>query len=78
MVNNLVAVPFPLHTLDHGYGTRSHDLCLRYHYAHSNSFLNSFTNSSVRLWNNLPPHIVHAMSINSFKTLAYKYLVYNT
>ena len=72
MVNNLVAVPFPLHNLDHGYGTRSHDLCLRYHYAHSNSFLNSFTNSSVRLWNNLPPHIVHATSINSFKTLAYK------
>ena len=75
MVNNLVAVPFPLHTLDHGYGTRSHDLCLRYHYAHSNSFLNSFTNSSVRLWNNLPPYIVHA---TSFKTLAYKYLIYNT
>ena len=74
IINNLVAAPFPLHILDHGYATHSHDLCLRYYHAHSNSFCNSFTNSSIRLWNKLPSHVVHATSFDSFKTQLHKFL----
>ena len=74
IINDLVAAPFPLHNLDHGYATRSHDLCLRYYHAHSNSFCNSFTNSSIHLWNKLPSHVVHATSFDSFKTQLHKFL----
>ena len=30
IINNLIPVSFPLHSLDHRYATCSHDLCLRY------------------------------------------------
>lgn len=73
IVNHQATAPFPLTPINHGHFTRSHDLCIRNNYAHSNRFLNSFFNSTIRLWNSLPHTIVHASSANIFKNAVFKF-----
>ena len=68
ILNGLTTPPFPLVVNNHCYNTRSHNLSLCTSYAHNNPYLYSYLNSSIRLWNALPVHIVHAPSLNSFKT----------
>ena len=67
ILNNQATAPFPLTPINHCHFIRSHDLCLRNSHARSNRFLNSFFNSTIRLWNRLPHAIVHADSANIFK-----------
>ena len=67
ILNNQATAPFSLTPINHCHFTRSHDLCLRNSHACSNRFLNSFFNSTIRLWNRLPHAIVHADSANILK-----------
>ena len=69
MVHGLTAPSCPLVTYTHSYATRSHSLCLTPLYARTNSFLNSFYNSTIRLWNNLPSDVVFSSSVSDFKNL---------
>ena len=73
ILSNQATAPFPLTPINHCHFTRSHDLCLRNSHARSNCFLNSFFNSTIRLWNRLPHAIVHADSTNIFKNAVFKF-----
>ena len=73
IVHGHAASPISLIPLNHGYSTRSHDLCLRTYHARNNSFLFSFFNSSIKLWNNLPHNLVHCNNLLMFKNGLYAY-----
>ena len=64
--------PAPLSLLNHNYSTRSHNLCLRTSHARNNSYLFSFFNATIKLWNDLPNDLVNCNNVFSFK----KYLPY--
>ena len=71
MVHSTSAPCFPLLPFRHSYETRSHELCFRTNQCHSNAYLNSFYNSTIRAWNQLPSEVVTCGSGLAFKKLLY-------
>ena len=51
--------------------TRGHDLRLNFRLCSRDISKYMFTNRSIKLWNSLPSHVVHAASVNSFKKNLY-------
>ena len=57
-----------LPTSPHSYVTRGHDLRLQKNRARYNLRKFFFTNRVVNIWNSLPDYVVHADTVNCFKS----------
>ena len=69
IIQGLVCVPCrELFVFNLG-NTRSNGLKLYKEYARTNTKLHYFKNRVINDWNSLPPHIVNASDITTFKTL---------
>ena len=58
----------PILTGLHSSVTRGHDLCLEKFRSRNDLRKYFFTNRVVNNWNSLPSHVMHADSVNSFKS----------
>jgi len=58
----------PMLPSPHSYVTRGHDLKLKKNMARYDLHKFFFTNRVVNIWNSLPVYVVHADSVNCFKS----------
>ena len=65
IVNDLVYVPITLAPLSTT--TRGHNQCYVTPFARTDTYLNSFLSSTIKLWNSIPDSLIELNDINQFK-----------
>ena len=67
IVHAMVAIPAFPHLQLIGAATRGHKYKYRIPYCSTNTYKDSFSLSSIRLWNQLPEKLTNAESLEAFK-----------